>query len=210
MFGKSKKGFTLTEVLLAMAVVGVISAMVLPQLVKSTNKDKTGTLLGKAVEQIELGCQNMIQAYNSSEEAGMSMADTLLDLEDTNYRFRLERMATYVGATRVNDSGSDAILQRHIYRFNKFPVEYSMLNTWVIPMNPNRETNIRNITIDTNGFDNRPNRGGIDQFRFMLRNDGKLIPEGLNSNSCDGDFVSNPGFNCTARVVRDGFKIKYR
>ena len=43
---------------------------------------------------------------------------------------------------------------------------------------------------------------------FELRNDGKLIPEGVNSNSCDGD---NPTINanCTARVVKDGFKVKY-
>ena len=35
---RTKKGFTLTEVLLAMSIIGVISALVMPQLVKTIQK----------------------------------------------------------------------------------------------------------------------------------------------------------------------------
>ena len=67
----------------------------------------------------------------------------------------------------------------------------------------------KDIIIDVNGLQNRPNQLGRDRFQFDLRNDGKLIPAGLGTNTCDGDTPAQINANCTARVVKDGFKIKY-
>ena len=212
---KNKKGFTLTEVLLAMAIVGVISALVMPQLVKTIQKDKSGMLLGRAVEQIELGCQNMIQEYNESMEGEgrTSMADTLMAM-DGDYNFSFGRLATFIGATNITPSGNRPMWDRNTsrYRFNKFPVEIqvpSMINIMAI-VNPTRDTIVlRQIVLDVNGLNNRPNQSGRDRFRFELRNDGKLVPEGLGVNTCDGVSPAQVDANCTARVVKDGFKIKY-
>lgn len=213
---KSKKGFTLTEVLLAMAVIGVISALAIPQLVKSTQRDKAGVILGKAVEQIELGCQNMIQEYNSRDDAGASMVDTLLAM-DGDYSFGFGRLAPYIGATDISQAAQGPFLQRTVrYRFNKFPAEISVPNLQMMEQNPTRNSIAwSNIVIDVNGFDQgidarQPNGAmGKEQFRFQLRNDGKLIPDGLDSHTCDGDNPAVINANCTARVVKDGFKIKY-
>ncbi len=207
---KSKKGFTLTEVLLAMAVIGVISALAIPQLVKSTQRDKAGVILGKAVEQIELGCQNMIQEYNSRDDAGASMVDTLLAM-DGDFNFGFGRLAPYIGATDISQAAQGPFFQRTArYRFNKFPAEISVPNIQMMEQNPTRNSIAwSNIVIDVNGLQNRPNRPGVDRFQFDLRNDGKLIPEGLDSHTCDGDNPAIINANCTARVVRDGFKIKY-
>lgn len=193
-----KKGFTLTEVLLAMTVIGVISALVMPQLVKSTQKDKAGIVLGRAVEQIELGCQNMMQQYNSRDDAGASMVDTLTAM-DGIYSFSMDRLAPFIGATRVVNGR---------YRFNKFPAEIITSGRPGGGVSERERIVEAGMIIDVNGADNRPNLAGRDRFVFDLRNDGKLIPEGLDSNTCDGD---NPtvNANCTARVVKDGFKIKY-
>ncbi len=210
-----KKGFTLTEVLLAMSIIGILAALVMPQLVKTIQKDKTGVILGKAVEQIELGCQNMIQAYNESVEAEgrASMADTLMAM-DGDYDFTFNRLAPYIGVKNItvfNEGGGNRFDNTIKFRFNKFPAELQVpRNINLIAMvNPSRNTIVQNqVVIDVNGLQNRPNQFGRDRFRFELRNDGKLIPEGVNSNSCDGD---NPTINanCTARVVKDGFKVKY-
>lgn len=211
---RTKKGFTLTEVLLAMSIIGVISALVMPQLVKTIQKDRAGMILGKAVEQIELGCQNMIQAYNESmEDAGRtSMADTLLAL-DGDYTFSFNRLAPYIGVTNITQANNGPILLRPSqYRFNKFPAEIqasALKMAWIVDHKFTPDDIIETqIIIDVNGLANRPNELGKDRFQFDLRNDGKLVPEGLNSNSCDGN---NPTINanCTARVVKDGFKIKY-
>lgn len=212
---KSKKGFTLTEVLLAMAVIGVISALAIPQLVKSVQKDKAGVTLGKAVEQIELGCQNMMQDYNSRDDAGASMVD-MLSAMDGDFAFSFDRLAPYIGATRITQEAQGGFIQlgRPIqYRFNKFPAEIQrsgFLQAWIVGHIFTHDDIMQDdIIIDVNGLQNPPNQPGVDRFQFDLRNDGKLIPEGLDSHTCDGDNPAVINANCTARVVRDGFKIKY-
>ena len=68
--GNKKKGFTLPELLITMGILGVMAALLIPHVVKNIEKNKSGAILGKAVAQIELGCQNMIQKANESMEGG--------------------------------------------------------------------------------------------------------------------------------------------
>lgn len=76
----------------------------------------------------------------------------------------------------------------------------------------NNEDIVASFYLDTNGTKNRPNMKGKDLFKFDLRNDGKLEPEGLKNNSyvnnCADSGVKD-GLACTARIIRDGYKIKY-
>lgn len=71
---------------------------------------------------------------------------------------------------------------------------------------------VASFYLDTNGTKNRPNMKGKDLFKFHLRNDGKLEPDGLKDSSyaknCADSGVKD-GLACTARIVRDGYKIKY-
>lgn len=211
----NKKGFTLTEVLLAMALVGIMSVLVVPQLVKTIQKDKSGMLLGKAVEQIELGCQNMIQEYNESMEnqGRTSMADTLMAM-DGDYAFSMESLSRYIGAKNSlvipNIPGKHVALpQFSRYKFEKFPAEIYVQPRRPLVVEGRDEFVFTSFIIDVNGLDQRPNGAGKDRFSFQLRNDGKLVPEGLGVNTCDGDSPARVDANCTARVVKDGFKINY-
>ena len=66
--------------------------------------------------------------------------------------------------------------------------------------------------LDTNGTKNKPNMKGKDLFKFHLRNDGKIEPEGLKNRDYEkncADSGVKDGLACTARIVRDGYKIKY-
>ena len=56
-----RPAFTLVETLIAMAIIGVIAAITIPQVVKNMNKNQSAIVLARAVEQINLGCQNIIQ-----------------------------------------------------------------------------------------------------------------------------------------------------
>lgn len=210
---RTKKGFSLTEVLVTLTVVGVVAALVIPQIVRSTQKDKAGMILGKAFEQVELGCQNMMLDYNNRDDAGAAMVDTLSAM-DGDFEFTMESLARYIGAENTlvmpNIPGGNAVLpQSSTYRFKKFPAE--MIIRPIAPNTPDDREGIvyDSFVIDVNGLNNRPNNPGVDQFHFQLRNDGKLIPVGLNSNTCDGNRPAVIDENCTARVVKDGFKIKY-
>ncbi len=193
---KLKFGFTLVETLLALTIIGIVAALTIPQLGKTINKDKAGPTLAKSVQQIELGCQNLIQAYNARENAGASSADTLMAL-DGDFAFSMESLAPYIGA----NSTDDGYLLKGIN---------SVIIVEGDPQGVNERDDVvlDTVIIDVNGVANRPNSAGRDRFYFQLRNDGKLIPEGLGTNTCNGD---NPTIdeNCTARVVRDGYKIRY-
>ena len=81
-----KLAFTLTEALLAMAIVGIIASITIPQVVKNLNKNQTGMILARAVQQIELGNQNMIQMVNDSYDDG-SMIDTLSPIRFSDLNF---------------------------------------------------------------------------------------------------------------------------
>lgn len=66
----SNNGFTLAEVLVAMTIVGIIAASTIPLLTNQTQKSQVGPTLGRAIEQIEVGCRNVIEFANSNIDQG--------------------------------------------------------------------------------------------------------------------------------------------
>lgn len=66
-----KSGFTLAEVLVAIGVAGVISAIMIPSLVSNTQNKKLAASLGRSVEAIESGCQSLIQEASEKSTTGM-------------------------------------------------------------------------------------------------------------------------------------------
>ena len=158
-------GHTLAETLLVTAIVGIVAALTIPSLVKLKNQE--GAVLGRAIEQIELGCQNIIQNYNS-EQGGASISHTLLGTTSASDNVSsLKILLADVVRAREIENGT--------YTFAKVTGEYKIEKCY---NNVSDELNktIMDITIDTNGFKNKPNTNGTDQFKFELKNSGKLIP----------------------------------
>ena len=150
-----KKGFTLSEILVALAIVGVISAIVLPQVVTNIESSKVGPILGRSIEQIEVGARNMIELANSNQEngsVGTNLGDFMLsDLtgqEEANdallpladFRTRCmpfmglqmvddEDEAGRLGQIRDNDGNAiddNNISDAWIMKFAKFPAHVYM------------------------------------------------------------------------------------
>ena len=67
---KLKLGFTIAEVATSMAVIGVVAALLMPQVVKNVQRAQAGPILGRAVEQITLGNQNIIEFANMNSAGG--------------------------------------------------------------------------------------------------------------------------------------------
>ena len=243
-----KRGYTLSEILVALTIVGVIAALVIPQLVKNIQKNETGAILAKSVEQLETGFQNVIQTANDHYTDG-SYAEVLAVISPDDlttdggtgaesidksivWTSNLSKMLPYLGLTKITmaysdfkdikkfDGQKDALISAFInantkYKFSKTPASvYILTKTWT----NNTETEqmadpdfeVGTITIDTNGFDKAPNVWGKDLFQFKLHNNGKMIPVGLDdyTEKCaDGNITD--GKSCTARVVADGWKVKY-
>ena len=217
-----KKGFTITEVLIALGIVGIVSAAAIPQLHNNVLKTNAGTVLGKTVQQIETSCANMLRI--DSEQNGDY--NELLGLMN-NPSFEIDNLSTYFSATISDNNNAVTTYSGDNYAglnnssrfdFSKYPASFSIE---ILELNDNNtnnaNANIANIYIDINGFDNAPNNLGRDIFYFHLTNGGRMIPHGIetfnvltqnNPDRCWNNVVGT-GEGCAARVVADGFKINY-
>lgn len=217
-------GFTLAETITALAIVGVVAGMVLPLLTNNMQKHSSATVLGTAVAQIELGCQNMIQ-YGNSRILDGSYADTLGTLSEGNIKgnssqssvlsdlanlvpsywglkdekidsAKVKTIKAYGGQTSTTDKSRVDGGTR--YSFAKIPADIAIYKGTITTSDiPNIATGYV-IYIDTNGWGNYPNRTGKDIFAFNLLNNGTLVPA---TGTEAGDYAQ--------RVVNDNFKIKY-
>ena len=172
-------------------------------------------MLGKSIEQVELGCQNLMQAYNDSVTNG-SYADRLSALSG-DYTFDFRTLSTFMGTQYRNPTpirpGANVRPARFaLYEFKKFPATIVVFDNAVnIPDNATAESVIvEEFMIDVNGYYNEPNEDGNDRFYFSLLNNGKLRPLGFNTykTTCANGSITDPK-TCTARVMADGFRVTY-
>lgn len=242
-FKMRKRGFTLAEILVSLAVIGIVAALTIPGLVRNVQKNQAGAILGKSVEQLEVGFQNIIQFANDNYD-NASYAQTLSAVSVSDLGIEnsedgdsgnnsivgdgFKGVLSYLGLVPVKvdkiidiksfDGTKDATLDTVIsdgdlYKFSKTPASVCFQAS-VSDVNStdtdemNKE--IASVYIDVNGFDKGPNGFGKDIFRFQIRNSGHLIPYGANTykTTCSDDSVTD-GLACTARVVADGWKIRY-
>lgn len=91
---KFNRGFTIAEIATTMAIVGVIAAMTVPMLYKNIQKHTYAATLARTTEQIELGCQNLLEYENSKRTDGSVI--TMLSQVDGNI---MEKLAPFIGLT---------------------------------------------------------------------------------------------------------------
>ena len=227
---KLKLAFTMVEIVVALAVIGVIAAMALPMLIKETQKHQSGATLGRIVAQIENGNQDLIQRANMRNEGAVMtevlelitekdlgfsnnedfILDSFADIIPGYWGLESEKLTaadvmsirTYSNAPIDNDLTKQIITNGVKYNFAKFPASVSICsartNETVPKADLGADTSI-SIYVDTTGWHRPPNIIGKDIFLFHLKNNGKLIPH--------KDTLS--GFENTANVVKNGFKITY-
>lgn len=234
----NKKGYTLAEVLVCIAIVGIIAALTVPSLVNKTNKSTLGATLARTVELTQTGMTNIIQEANRNSEDGNSVVglsaiqkeDIGLDgddyiMDDDNYGsllrgyFDTDDFDDYATANIKDYSGANpnnAILEDlNAFRFKKLNSALILQKAQNLD-NADKDTIIARVIIDANGVA-APNRFGEDVFLFGLTNSGVLIPAGskqyhdFDNNVAENacaDAVGN-GLACAARVMADKWEIKY-
>lgn len=201
-----KKGFTVTEILITIGIVGVVAALVLPNMVSKINRSTVGITLARAVELTEKGFGDMLNvARENATRVGIDdpasistlsvLEERFFDLDQQNERITLDRgmlmdrAQSYIGVDDItNDNGIDVYLNNfnvdlsvhtHVLKFKK-------LNAFLVfdddssndgNIADNPDVVIRKIYFDTNG-ENPPNTFGEDIFLFGLTDSGHLVPAG--------------------------------
>lgn len=147
---KFNRGFTVVEIATAMAIVGVIAAITVPMLSKNIQKHVYATTLARTVEQIELGCQNLLEYENSKRKDGSSI--TMLSEVGGDL---MKKLAPFIGFTESD--GNNSSYANNIKYYAYIPT-YNLGTPAYAAVSPNigiDRQNIQNIeTIRSNLCDN--------------------------------------------------------
>lgn len=184
-FTHAKSGFTLSEVLITLGIIGVVAAMTLPALVQKNNAKVLETALKKAysnasqaylLTKSQLGVDNIHETYTyyDSSKGGYIYASEFINEFYKNLKIvkkiNFYPYKNYNGTRDITSNiGSD-----YPSAVNILP-DGSSIGVIIVMDGMNGGRNIW-ISFDTNGPYKKPNRYGHDIFKFMIDKSDKLIP----------------------------------
>ncbi len=217
-----KRGFTLAEVLITLAIVGVVAALTMPNLIANYKKQTYVTQLRKTVSTLEQGFQKM-----RADAGGVD------SLEDTEIFINIrnsddpEPQVLQMDRSMIANSfyRNDMAKYFNILDFPKTPSNYRFkyrnsddyeymgnerrillsdgvtLDIFMIQFD---ENTVGVIWLDVNGFKS-PNTYGYDIFQLAITPTGQLIDKGIADNCKDG----SDEIGCYNYLVRNGWKMDY-
>ncbi|MBE7713581.1 MAG: hypothetical protein E7Z87_07545 [Cyanobacteria bacterium SIG26] len=186
---KKIKAFTLSEVLIALGTIGVIAALVLPQLVTkekaTTAKAQFSTaysMLSKTMADLEIDNKTISIKDFTNEEAG---------LEPVFNKLKAYNRVTLDCGMGTPSSGSKICMKKYDYKTlanttytEGFAGSFVLNNGMAIAINEGQPlvsgTTIKFpiIFVDINGNEKKPNRLGYDLFAFQITPQGSITPVG--------------------------------
>ena len=203
----NNKGFTLDEVLITLGIIGVVAAMTLPTLVNNNRNKQLETGLKRSYSVIGQAL-NMYQAETGERIKQGDLTDSELKPILMKYMKTIKDCgdgANDNGTSCIPNTGDEetnsktytTLNGKTIYLTN-FDDGQFILNdgSLVLLENTILETNGGKlfISVDVNGYKNRPNRLGQDLFMFQIDEKGVLRPMGAEGTA----FYSKNDAYCSA------------
>ena len=229
-------GFTLAEVLITLAIIGVVSAITLPTLTSSTRNAQVGPKLAKAASMFEQATQAMLNDRNvdSLESLYINAAD-----DNDGVRRFINDLSDFMKLTTFNNVESKRAVPTYngiggcglILNPNERPaqchfktkdgIHFTMFKQEYDNEGQRQPHKIRygTLFVDINGVKTSPNTYGRDVFAFAIYADGSLRPVGSNNwfegnNACNWQEDCNDtivqGYACTGHIFDNDLKILYR
>ncbi|MDR1167912.1 MAG: type II secretion system GspH family protein [Heliobacteriaceae bacterium] len=222
-----KRGFTLAEVLITLAIIGVVAAMTMPGLIGNYRKKEYTIRLQKAVSSWD-NAARLMQAESMTDYLADRNIEKYLNIvkeEYFDYFSKLKPLvanAQYPAAVYV-DSGS---VMAYLTDGTKLYIDLSK-NTDL-----DKDKPIGTVVIDVNG-EKPPNQTGRDTFFFLVDYTGTLVA--YNSSAAVNLYHSENGANeywknnetycgaanskvipsntagsgCAARIIENGWEMDY-
>lgn len=227
-----KKGFTLTEVLITMGLVGVVAAMTVPTLVIE-HQDKANTAkLATTVAAVENAFSTMLVSEVQEEMRGTAYNQDP-SFANLNKYLKLSQGIDNIDEFFTDGSGGELkcfndgagefhyLIKNGVYM--KFcQKDYGISEKTALENGGFITEAVGELIFDVNGKTN-PNSWGKDRFAFLLANDGTLHPAGGVNYSLlhlgnltarwnvEGEFqcLDARTKGCTSRVIEDNYTINY-
>ena len=226
-----KKGFTLAEVLITLSIIGVVSALTLPNLSSGYMRQTTATQLSKAINTLENANALALQENFVSDLRNIHPNNYYNSI--SNFIKATPRTLTLGSYTSYRDfSNTNSLLFNNRPAFDtKDGMTFIQSGGLVsVPPHTNRSAmysgSYYQINVDINGNTKGPNVIGRDTFILLVDTAGSVIPlggrqyleyntPGSNDNpkwmfQCTKDTVSvNSGESCAGAIVDNGYVVNY-
>jgi len=217
------KGFTLAEVLIALAIIGVVAALTIPGLLLSIQKQQYVSSFKKTYSILSQGAL-LLADENGGSLAGKYSSDLAF----------VNALGKYISFIKVCNAGAspgacwhNGVTTWHtLHGDNGWgdPTTYTraigvdgvLYRAGLTFLNCNDSTYVQNgvnlscgnILVDVNGFKG-PNIMGRDLFMFHLTKNGKVVPSGAEGivyqNLCDPSvYNAMQGLTCSSKVMETG------
>ena len=212
--------FTLTEIMIAVAIIGVISAMTVPTLVNNYQKNAYIVQLRKVINDIVSAADLYITENGKQDLSQIIYKNNGQYLEEEIDKFVTSKLKViktcdsdetgcFASEKYISIDGSQEVDIADYFNENVNLKQYVLANSAAIYLEPDivpgNNNKIRlKIIIDTNGADG-PNIGGRDTFIMYLNPDLTFRDTG-NLYYCSDSAI---GKNCLYTLMQDGWKMKY-
>ena len=210
---KKMFAFTLSEVLITLSIIGVISALTVPTLINGYQKKAEVVQIRKVINDVE----NAIDMYITEEGKSKFSATPYYKNEINSL---ITNKLKYVKSCAANST--DCFASENYYsidassnaQFKCSKVSYLLANSAAICMV--KDTNgLITVNVDVNGQEG-PNIGGRDMFEFYVDSTGevKYCSDGTNAgSSCDteksGCTSSATGQGCVKALADNAWVMNY-
>ena len=220
--GGTAGGFTLAEVLVTLGIIGVVSAMTLPTLVKNHQRQVFVTQLHKVYNDLTQAFERVIIDNNASNLKESKLYRQGVPYFFQNY-FKVVKDC-YNGvetANCVDSTNYTTLLGSATSALAGFDGDYScvILQSGALvclQLSGDYFTGISGL-VDVNGFQ-PPNIKGRDLFDMRFDENGELTTAwgkdistaaGKFADDCEKDTTSGATGACIARIIDDGWKMEY-
>ena len=217
-----KHGFTLVEILIAIAIIGVITVLTLPSVTSGVNQKANVKLLETASQAVNMATKQVMM-----DERVTNLADTVYGTNAGAFLQNYFRLSLYCGNSYTDClassykslSGSASATTASMLSGKTFYCGATQSGTVICITNMTTDSGDTHgsstAVIDVNGKKG-PNKNGQDLFSFNVYTDGRIGNQYVaSSNDADGTTCNNYrntagyGGACYSKVVADNWQIKY-
>lgn len=211
---KRETGFTLAEVLITLAVIGVVAALTIPSVVKNYQRQQLKVQLKKSYSTIMQVINNIQKDeswdiygnYAPNKNTFPAVFAKYVNVLNTDTKCKIREDHKTLGGNEIPSSYgiySDCINTKDGTSFMFWNQAYVDVNVYVLI-----------IFADINGFKNRPNRLGYDTFGFQVCPNSTVKPlSGANIAPCYNGGVGRycnfsedspyNGLGCTEKALKN-------